>query len=132
FAGLAIEDAATTYETVFSRVSTRDLRPSQLIFFAGFGPKPWSVTLQNIYAFLIALVGILLALPIMLVVAILVRGSSPGPVLFRQKRTGRLGVPFMVYKFRSMFQDAEAGTGAVWATRDDPRITPVGRWLRKL
>jgi sugar transferase (PEP-CTERM system associated) len=132
FAGIAIEDAATTYEQVFSRVSTRDLRPSQLIFFAGFGPKPWSVTLQNIYSWIIALVAMMILLPIMLIVAVLVRVSSPGPVLFRQKRTGRQGVPFMVYKFRSMYQDAEARTGAVWATRDDPRITPVGRWLRKL
>jgi len=132
FAGIAIEDAETTYEAVFGRVSTRDLRPSQLIFFAGFGPKPLSVYVQNIYSWIIAVIGIVITLPIMLIVAILVRVSSRGPVLFKQKRTGQLGTTFMVFKFRSMFEDAETKTGAVWATRDDPRVTPVGRWLRKL
>jgi len=132
FDGIAIEDAATTYENVFSRVSTRDLRPSQLIFLAGFGPKPWSVTLQTIYSLIIALVAIILTLPIVIIVYVLVKISSPGPALFKQKRTGRQGVPFMVFKFRSMYVDAEAATGAVWATKNDPRITPIGRWLRKL
>lgn len=132
FDGIAIEDAATTYENVFSRVSTRDLRPSQLIFQAGFGPKPWSVSLQTIYSLIIALVGIILTLPIVLIVYVLVKISSPGPALFRQRRTGRQGTSFMVFKFRSMYVDAEATTGAVWATKDDPRITPIGRWLRKL
>jgi exopolysaccharide biosynthesis polyprenyl glycosylphosphotransferase len=132
FAGIAIEDAATTFETVFGRVSTRDLRPSQLIFFAGFGPRPWSVFLQNIYSWVIAVIGIVITLPIMLVVAILVWLTSRGPVLFRQMRTGQQGTTFMVFKFRSMYEDAENATGAVWASRDDPRVTPVGRWLRKL
>ena len=68
----------------------------------------------------------------MLVVALLVRLSSPGPILYRQTRVGLGGVPFEVFKFRSMSANAEAGTGAVWATKEDPRITPVGRWLRKL
>jgi lipopolysaccharide/colanic/teichoic acid biosynthesis glycosyltransferase len=53
-------------------------------------------------------------------------------VLYRQRRVGINGHTFTLYKFRSMYADAEARTGAVWATVDDPRITPVGRWLRKL
>jgi lipopolysaccharide/colanic/teichoic acid biosynthesis glycosyltransferase len=65
-------------------------------------------------------------------VAIVVRLSSPGPVLFRQQRVGKDDVPFTLYKFRSMVRDAEAASGAVWATRDDPRITPTGKWLRRL
>jgi lipopolysaccharide/colanic/teichoic acid biosynthesis glycosyltransferase len=62
----------------------------------------------------------------------LVKLSSPGPVLLRQKRVGMNGEPFTLYKFRSMYEDAEAQTGAVWAVKDDPRITPVGRWLRRI
>lgn len=56
--------------------------------------------------------------------------TSPGPVLFRQTRTGRGGRPFAIIKFRTMRSDAEKSTGAVWATENDPRVTPVGRFLR--
>src|SRR6202040_4091625 len=58
--------------------------------------------------------------------------TSPGPALLRQPRVGKNGCIFTLYKFRSMVRDAEAHSGAVWATRNDPRVTPVGRWLRKL
>ena len=64
--------------------------------------------------------------------ALLVRVTSPGPVLFRQTRIGVHDRAFTLYKFRSMRVDAEAATGAVWATKDDPRVTAVGRWLRLL
>ncbi len=130
--GIYIEDATTTYETVMRRVSVRDLRPSQLIFSAELGPSTKRIALQSGYSFLIALVGLIILLPVMLIVAILVKLTSPGPILFRQKRTGMNGVPFTIYKFRSMNANAEAKTGAVWATKDDPRITPIGKWLRKL
>lgn len=59
------------------------------------------------------------------------RLTSPGPVLFRQVRAGQNNVPFVLYKFRSMYTGAEAQTGAVWARENDPRVTPVGRFLRK-
>ena len=68
----------------------------------------------------------------MLIVALLVKMTSRGSVLYRQKRVGLNGHVFTVYKFRSMYSDAEARTGAVWAKKDDPRITPLGKWLRKL
>jgi lipopolysaccharide/colanic/teichoic acid biosynthesis glycosyltransferase len=68
----------------------------------------------------------------MALVAIAVKLSSPGPALYSQRRTGKSDVPFMLYKFRSMYADAEAHSGAVWAKKDDPRITPVGKWLRNL
>jgi lipopolysaccharide/colanic/teichoic acid biosynthesis glycosyltransferase len=69
--------------------------------------------------------------PIMLLVALLVRLTSKGPILYRQQRVGRNGNVFTLYKFRSMVVDAEAVSGAVWAGRDDPRITRLGRVLRK-
>jgi exopolysaccharide biosynthesis polyprenyl glycosylphosphotransferase len=67
-----------------------------------------------------------------LVIAILVRRTSPGPIFYRQERMGLDGQAFTVYKFRSMYPDAEDTTGPVWAREDDPRTTPIGRWLRKL
>lgn len=130
--GIHIEDALITYETTFGRISTRELRPSQLVFSTELGPNPNRVMLQLIYSMTIALIGVLVTLPIMLLVAIAVKLSSPGPALYRQLRAGKNDLPFTLYKFRSMYADAEATSGAVWAKKDDPRITPVGRWLRKL
>jgi sugar transferase (PEP-CTERM system associated) len=132
FSGMRIEDAATTYETVFGRVSTRELRPSQLIFSSSLVPHEWMAILQSIYSPVLALFGAIVLSPVMLLTALLVKVTSPGPVFFRQTRSGKNGTPFTLYKFRSMREDAEAETGAVWATKNDPRITPIGRWLRKL
>lgn len=97
----------------------------------------------------VAGLGVLLAAPIMLVVAALVKLTSRGPVIYTQTRVGldqrRAGPgsenhrrtkdiggrPFRIYKFRTMKVDAESGTGAVWATPSDPRLTPVGGFLRQ-
>ena len=132
FLGIRIEEAAATYEAAFGRVSTRELRPSQLIFSAELGPRPRSLAIQAIYSKIIGLIGFVLVIPIMLLVALAVRLTSKGPVLFQQSRVGLNGAPFTLYKFRSMRTDAEAETGAVWATRDDPRVTSIGKWLRRL
>ena len=132
FSGISIEEAPAAFESIFGRVSIPDLRPSQLIFTGSMGPRRWMVVLQNLYSVALGLVGMLITLPIMALVALVVKFSSPGPILLRQTRVGLHGRHFTLYKFRSMYADAEARTGAVWATKDDPRITPAGRWLRKL
>ena len=69
--------------------------------------------------------------PLGLLVAWLVKTSSPGPAFYQQERMGLDGKPFLVYKFRSMPMDAEDLTGPIWAPPRDPRVTPIGRWLRK-
>ena len=131
--GIHIEDALSTYEATFGRISTRELRPSQLIFSSTeFGPNPRRVLLQSLYSNTIAVIATVVTAPIMLLAAILVKLSSPGPALFRQERVGKDDRIFTLYKFRSMYANAEATSGAVWAKPDDPRITPVGKWLRKL
>jgi sugar transferase (PEP-CTERM system associated) len=131
FAGIRIEEAGSMYETAFGRVTIRRLRPSQLIFSTELGPRPWSLRVQSMYSVLLGLAGFIVALPIIILVALAVKLTSPGPVLFSQKRVGLNGRPFTLYKFRSMVVDAEAKTGAVWATRDDPRVTSIGRFLRR-
>jgi sugar transferase (PEP-CTERM system associated) len=131
FSGIRIEEATHLYESAFGRVCTREFRPSQLIFSEELGPRSGSETVQSVYCFLFALLLLIVTFPLMLLVALSVRLSSPGPILLRQKRVGRGDVVFTVYKFRSMYADAEARTGAVWATRNDPRITPIGRFLRR-
>jgi lipopolysaccharide/colanic/teichoic acid biosynthesis glycosyltransferase len=98
---------------------------------------------------LIALTALLIALPVMALIAILIRLTSRGPIFYTQTRVGldrrgplpdntnhrRVndigGRPFAIYKFRTMYVDAEQRTGAVWATRGDPRVTTVGRFLRQ-
>lgn len=73
---------------------------------------------------------LVLALPAMLVVALLIRVFSSGSVLYKQKRVGRGGRIFTLYKFRTMINNAEDETGPIWAARDDSRVTPIGRILR--
>jgi Undecaprenyl-phosphate glucose phosphotransferase len=68
----------------------------------------------------------------MAVIALIIRATSPGKALYRQERMGLDGKSFHVYKFRSMYIDAERETGPIWAQENDPRVTPIGRWLRRL
>ena len=132
FSGVPVEDAAVIFELVFQRVSTDQLRPSQLIFSRELGPRPGTVQMQSLYSTVFALAGVVLLAPLMLLVALLVRLTSHGPTLYRQARVGRNGSLFTLYKFRSMRADAEKDTGAVWAAKNDPRVTPLGKWLRRL
>jgi exopolysaccharide biosynthesis polyprenyl glycosylphosphotransferase len=87
--------------------------------------------LKRLTDILVSSVGLLVAALPAAVAAILVKLDSPGPIFYRQERLGRESIPFIVYKFRTMRADAESGTGPVWAIEDDPRITRVGKWLRK-
>ncbi|MEO7650765.1 MAG: sugar transferase, partial [Bryobacteraceae bacterium] len=132
FSGFKIEDAGTTYEVVCGRICTKELRPGQLIFSGELGPRPASLFFQSVLNMSVAILGAILTLPLMILVAIAVRVTSRGPVLYRQVRVGIDGAPFTLFKFRSMRVDAEDATGAVWASKDDPRTTSIGRFLRKV
>jgi exopolysaccharide biosynthesis polyprenyl glycosylphosphotransferase len=79
----------------------------------------------------LALVGLALTAPVMALVALVVKLDSRGPVLFRQERVGQYGRIFVLKKFRSMRENAEEHGRAVWATRNDPRVTRVGWFLRR-
>jgi sugar transferase (PEP-CTERM system associated) len=131
FSGVHFEEAPVTFEATFGRILTRQLRPSRLIFSTELGPRKTSLIWHSIYSFAIALIVTVIFAPVMLIVALLVKLTSRGPVFHRQVRVGLNESPFTLYKFRSMYANAEAGTGAVWARKDDPRVTPVGRWIRR-
>lgn len=73
----------------------------------------------------------IISLPIIAVFAVLIKLTSPGPVFFHQERVGYMGKPIRITKLRSMRNDAEKKTGAVWAKKNDPRVTPVGKFMRK-
>jgi len=81
--------------------------------------------------FMLAVAGLILTMPLLAFAALLIKLSSPGPVIYRQKRVGKDGEIFKIYKLRTMRQDAEKSTGAIWAKENDPRITSVGKVLRK-
>jgi exopolysaccharide biosynthesis polyprenyl glycosylphosphotransferase len=85
---------------------------------------------KRVFDLVVAIPLFVLALPVMVVVAALVRVSSPGPVLYTQERVGMDGRPFTMFKFRTMRPDAERGTGPVLAAENDPRVTWLGRFLR--
>jgi lipopolysaccharide/colanic/teichoic acid biosynthesis glycosyltransferase len=74
---------------------------------------------------------LVLCLPVLAACAILVKVSSRGPVFYKQVRAGRDGRPFVMYKMRTMYTNAESATGAVWAQAGDPRIVPACRWMRR-
>jgi sugar transferase (PEP-CTERM system associated) len=132
FGGNIIEEAASTYERVCGRVCVKELRPSQLIYSGELGPRRQTLLYQSLSNILVAGIGAIVTAPLMAIVALAVWLSSRGPVFYRQVRVGLDGVSFTLFKFRSMRADAEAGTGAVWASKDDPRVTRVGRIIRKL
>src|SRR5262245_1190720 len=90
-----------------------------------------NVVLKRSMDIVLSAVGLVVLSPLFLVIAAIIKLSSPGPVFFRQERCGLSGKPFFMYKFRSMRVDAESQTGAVWTAKDDPRRTWFGVFLRK-
>ncbi|MCK9324528.1 MAG: sugar transferase [Bacteroidales bacterium] len=91
---------------------------------------PWEHNLKRIMDVGVSLVALVLLLPIYLILAIGVKLSSPGPIFYSHERIGRYGKPFMIYKFRSMYQDAEKD-GPALSSQDDSRITSFGKFMRK-
>jgi sugar transferase (PEP-CTERM system associated) len=128
--GVKVEDATSWLEKMSGRIEVENLYPSWLIFGEGFRFNAGFMFFRQILSTLIALTCLIILLPIIPLVALAIKLDSRGPVLYKQKRVGRNNTPFYVYKFRTMRQDAEAKTGAVWAGLDDPRITRVGKFLR--
>jgi len=96
-------------------------------------PMPtWEKFMKRLMDIVLSLIILIPAFPFMLIIALLIRFTSPGPAIFKQQRVGKYERPFTMFKFRTMFIDAEKESGPVWASDNDPRITPLGYWLRKL
>jgi sugar transferase (PEP-CTERM system associated) len=128
--GIRVQEGSSYYEQITGKIMVEGLRKSWLIFSDGFVVSRGTLFAKRLLDILAAGVGLVLALPFMILVALAVRLDSPGPVFFRQDRVGRGGREFTLWKFRSMRTDAEAG-GARWAVQGDPRVTRVGRFIRK-
>ncbi|SPP99496.1 Undecaprenyl-phosphate glycosylphosphotransferase [Candidatus Sulfobium mesophilum] len=129
--GIDVLDAPSFYEQMTGKLLIEEMKPSSLIFSDGFKITSFKMLSKRAIDLALALVGSVVILPFLPILALLVKADSPGPVLFRQTRVGKGEKDFVLYKFRTMRDDAEKGTGAVWAEKEDCRITRVGKFLRK-
>ena len=130
--GIEIEEATTFIERVSGRIWVETMLPSWLIFSEGFKTSELRSFLKRAADILHAGVLLMLASPLMILTAVAIKFDSRGPVLYRQARLGAQRREFEVLKFRSMRQDAEKDTGPTWASESDPRVTRIGRIIRKL
>ena len=128
--GVLVQDATEVYEAITGKVPLESLRLGWLLFSPSFSDFRFVLIYKRLAAVLVSLIGLLLSLFLLPFIALAIKLSSPGPILYRQKRVGREGIVFNCYKFRTMRADAEADSGATWAADDDPRITKVGSFLR--
>ncbi len=131
--GVHVNEISTFLERETGRVDLDSVNPSWLIFSDGFSSgRRLSTIAKRLFDILASSLLLLLTGPIILLAAILVKLDSKGPAFYRQQRVGLFGEEFWIVKLRTMRQDAEVSGQAVWAEKDDPRITRLGYWLRKL
>jgi exopolysaccharide biosynthesis polyprenyl glycosylphosphotransferase len=139
--GVEVWLVADFFKTNISRTSIDDFYGRPMLVFRSAPEASWQAVIKQLTDFLGALVLLaILAVP-MTIVALIIKFTSPGPVFFRQLRSGLNGAPFTIYKFRTMVTNAEQikhelaamneMTGPVFKITGDPRITPIGKWLRK-
>jgi len=129
--GIEVEEGISFYEKISGKIHVSHLKPGWLIFSEGFQRRKIA-TGKRLIDIILSAVGLVLAAPIMLITALLIKLDSPGPVLFRQERVGEGAKVFVLLKFRSMRADAESKTGPIWASENDQRVTSVGRFIRKV
>jgi sugar transferase (PEP-CTERM system associated) len=129
--GVRVVEWPEFYERLAGKIPIRNLPPSYFVFSDGFRISLSSRIVSRILDVSVAAVSLALLFPLFVVVAAAIRLDSRGPVFYLQKRVGKNGRTFDLIKFRTMVEDAERVTGAVWATDNDPRTTRVGKYLRK-
>jgi len=130
FCGIKVLDAPTFYEELTGKLLIENIRPSWFFFNDSFNITFSKKFCKRVLDLICSIIGLIIALPLIPLIVLLVKADSRGPVFFRQVRVGEMGRHFVLYKFRTMVQDAEKA-GAIWAKKDDPRVTRVGGFLRK-
>jgi sugar transferase (PEP-CTERM system associated) len=130
--GVNFDHLASVYEEYTGKIAVENLRPSWLIFNDGFHKNRVLTASKRALDVMLAGIAVIVAAPLMALVALAVKLTSHGPALYDQQRVGQHGRLFTIYKFRSMRHNAEAVTGPVWASKGgDSRVTPIGLWLRR-
>jgi sugar transferase (PEP-CTERM system associated) len=127
--GVLIENSSALMERLTGKLPLDGLFPSALIYAEGFRMSTTQQLLRRLLSVAVSFVALIICLPFIPFIILAVRLSSPGPIFFSQTRVGYRGQLFTAYKFRTMREDAEA-QGAAWATKDDPRVTSIGRFMR--
>ena len=130
-AGIRVEDVHSTMAALTGRVWLETLRPSWFVFSEGFRRSRSTLWIKRLVDILISAIFLILAAPLLVIVGTAIRLESPGPAIYRQKRVGVRGREFEILKFRSMGVDAESQHGAQWAAVEDPRVTRLGRFVRR-
>src|ERR1700689_52893 len=128
--GVRVQDGTEFYEQVTGKIPIESLRLGTLLFSSGFRLSHFLVVYKRAASMVVSTVGLVLCLPLLPFVVLAIKLTSPGPLLYHQKRVGKDDTIFYCHKFRTMRADAEADTGPTWAGDEDPRITRVGRFLR--
>jgi len=128
---IQILDAPSFYEIVQGKLMLESITPSWFIFSSGFNRTNLFSLCKRTIDIVLSCLGLLLTLPFFPFIALAIKLDSPGPVFFRQERVGNKEKQFILYKFRTMGQDAEKASGAVWAEKNDPRVTRLGRFFRQ-
>jgi sugar transferase (PEP-CTERM system associated) len=130
--GTKVHDLNTHFEKTLGQIRVDYLNASWLIFGDGFNQGAWRTAVKRVFDIVSASILCLLAAPIMLVTAALIKLESRGPVFYRQERVGLNGNSFFVTKFRSMRTDAEKDGKPRWASANDDRVTRVGNVIRRV
>lgn len=130
-AGMPIVTGDDFYETIAGRILADHIRPGWLIFSPGFTTSRLRRFTKRALDLFLAVSGLILAAPLALLVAIAVRLESKGPTIYKQDRVGQNDKTFTILKFRSMTADAETHSGPAWAQENDPRVTRVGKFIRR-
>jgi len=130
--GLEVIDMPNFCERTMGQIPIKNVEDSWFLYSGGFEllHRPFLQRFKRVFDIAAATGGLVLSLPLMWILALLVKLDSKGPAFYRQERTGQDEKPFRLVKFRTMRNDAEGGTGPVWASVRDYRVTRVGRWLR--
>jgi len=131
FSGIEVIDAPSFYEEMTGTLLLENITPSWFIFSNGFKMNSTLRFHKRAFDLAFSLLGLVLVLPLFPLIMLAIKMDSRGPVFFKQVRMGEREKVFMLYKFRTMRQDAETGTGAVWAQKNDSRVTRIGKFLRK-
>ncbi|RJQ53809.1 MAG: TIGR03013 family PEP-CTERM/XrtA system glycosyltransferase [Nitrospiraceae bacterium] len=129
--GIDIIEGPSFYEQITGKLLIENMNPSHFIFSDGFRITALRRYVKRAADVIFSSAGLILSIPLFLILSIIIKLDSKGPVLFRQKRVGEGERPFIIYKFRTMVEDAERDSGPVWSSKGDSRITRVGRFLRK-
>lgn len=129
--GIAVIEGSSFYEMLTGKVLVTRINPSWLIFSEGFRKSRVNTMIKRIEDIFLSSVMLILLSPLLIIVGILIKIDSRGPVFFSQDRMGKNQKEYMMHKFRSMTEDAEKMTGPVWALENDTRITRVGKFIRK-